>query len=127
LAVFTAIRFGGRQLVAVRAGLTTISVATVGIIDIEGLRDSKHKKVIALQFVAVTSKKIGEKAGAVSAAIDDLLYSCPACKTVYEIVRHRVRPPAEPVCAACQRDLPVADDSDWLTYRRTLPRFERTG
>jgi hypothetical protein len=75
--------------------------------------------------LAVTSKK--EKAGAVAAAMSDFLCFCATCKTVYEIVRHRVRPPAEPVCEVCQQDLPLADDGDWLTYRRTLPRFERTG
>jgi hypothetical protein len=38
-----------------------------------------------------------------------------------------VRPPTEPVCEACQQDLPIADDGDWLTYRRTMPRFAQTG
>jgi hypothetical protein len=44
LAVFSVGRFGGRQLVAVHAGSTAISVATVhiiGIIDIEGFRNFK--------------------------------------------------------------------------------------
>jgi hypothetical protein len=59
--------------------------------------------------------------------MSDLLCFCPTCKTVYEIVRHRVRPPAEPVCEVCQQDLSVADDGKWLTYRRALFRFERTG
>jgi hypothetical protein len=45
--------------------------------------------------------------------------------TIYELVRHRIRPPTEPVCEGCQQDLPVADDGDWLTYRRTSPQFER--
>lgn len=30
-------------------------------------------------------------------------------------------------CERCQQDLPVADEGDWLIYRRTHPRFERTG
>ena len=42
---------------------------------------------------------------------------CPICKAVYEVVRHHVRPPADPVCEACQQTLPVADGEDWLTYR----------
>ena len=52
----------------------------------------------------------------------DLLYPCPTCKTIYEIVRHHVRPPAEPICEICQRALALADGDDWLTARR----FERT-
>jgi hypothetical protein len=55
----------------------------------------------------------------------DFLYCCPNCKTMYEIVRHRVRPPAEPVCDVCQQDFPVADDGDWITYQRIRPRSER--
>jgi hypothetical protein len=42
---------------------------------------------------------------------------CPTCKTVYEVIRHHVRPPADPVCETCQQTLPVADGNDWLTYR----------
>jgi hypothetical protein len=45
------------------------------------------------------------------------LDACPICQTVYEIVRHHVRPPAEPVCETCQQVLPVADGDDGLTYR----------
>jgi predicted Zn finger-like uncharacterized protein len=41
---------------------------------------------------------------------------CPTCKTVYEVVRHHIRPPADPVCETCQQTLPVADGNDWLTY-----------
>ena len=55
----------------------------------------------------------------------DVLYFCPICKTVYEIVRHHIRPPAEPVCEGCQQELPIADDGDWLTYQRTRPLLER--
>ncbi len=44
---------------------------------------------------------------------------------IYEILRHRVRPPAEPVCEGCQRDLPVAEDGEWLTYRRTGRKWAR--
>jgi hypothetical protein len=58
--------------------------------------------------------------------MNDFLYFCPTCKAIYEIVRHRVRPPLEPVCDGCQEDLPIADDNgDWLTYRRMGRRFER--
>ena len=57
--------------------------------------------------------------------MNDFLYLCPNCKTIYEIVRHRVRPPTEPVCEECQQDLPVAEDGDWLTYQRMRHRFER--
>jgi predicted Zn finger-like uncharacterized protein len=42
---------------------------------------------------------------------------CPSCKTVYEVVRHHVRPPGDPVCETCQQILPVADGNDWLTYQ----------
>ena len=42
---------------------------------------------------------------------------CPTCKTVYEVVRQHVRPPADPVCETCQQALPVADGDDWLTYQ----------
>ena len=59
--------------------------------------------------------------------MNDFLYFCPTCKTIYEVVRHHVRPPTEPICERCQRDLPIAEEGDWLTYRRTRPRFERTG
>jgi hypothetical protein len=48
---------------------------------------------------------------------------CPSCKTVYELVRHHIRPPADPVCEACQQALPVADGNDWLTYRAIPSRF----
>jgi hypothetical protein len=58
--------------------------------------------------------------------MSDCLYFCPTCKTIYEIVRHRIRPPTEPICDGCQQDLPIADDNgDWLTYRRMGRRFER--
>ena len=57
--------------------------------------------------------------------MNDFLYFCPTCKTIYEIVRHRIRPPSEPVCEACQEYLPVADDGEWLIYRRTGSRFDR--
>ena len=42
---------------------------------------------------------------------------CPTCKTVYEVVRQHVRPPADPTCETCQQALPVADGNDWLTYQ----------
>jgi hypothetical protein len=58
-------------------------------------------------------------------AMNDFLYFCPTCKAIYEIDRHHIRPPAEPICEGCQQQLPVADDGDWLTYRRTRPRLER--
>jgi hypothetical protein len=58
-------------------------------------------------------------------AMDDFLYFCPTCKTIYEIVRHHIRPPAEPICEGCQQELPIAEDGEWLTYRRTQARFER--
>ena len=54
--------------------------------------------------------------------MNDFLYFCPTCKMIYEILRHRVRPPAEPVCEGCQQ---VAEDGEWLTYRRTGNRFDR--
>jgi hypothetical protein len=56
--------------------------------------------------------------------MNDLLCFCPTCKTIYEIDRHHIRPPTEPVCEECDQDLPVADDGEWLTYRRTGPRFD---
>ena len=31
-----------------------------------------------------------------SVTMTDLLYPCPKCKTIYEIVRHHVRPAVEP-------------------------------
>ena len=52
-----------------------------------------------------------------SAATTAPLEACSICHTVYEIVRHHVRPPAEPVCETCQKALPVANGNDWLTYR----------
>jgi len=54
-------------------------------------------------------------------AMNDFLYFCPTCKAIYEIDRHHIRPPAEPVCECCQQELPVADDGDWLTYRANPP------
>ena len=51
------------------------------------------------------------------------LDACRTCKTVYEVVRHHVRPPADPVCETCQQTLPVADGNDWLTYRVIRSRF----
>ena len=62
-----------------------------------------------------------------NAIMKDFLYFCPNCKTIYEIVHHRIRPPAEPICEGCQQMLPVAEDGEWLTYRRTVPRFDHTG
>jgi predicted Zn finger-like uncharacterized protein len=55
--------------------------------------------------------------------MNDFLIFCPACKTVYEIERHHVRPLAEPVCETCQQALPVADGNDWLTYRIIRSQF----
>src|SRR6516165_8574141 len=52
--------------------------------------------------------------------MNDFLYFCPTCKMIYEILRHRVRPPAEPVCDGCQQDLPVAEDGEWLTGQPAL-------
>lgn len=60
-----------------------------------------------------------------SAAMTDLLYPCPKCKTIYEIDRHHVRPAVEPVCEACQEALPLADGDDWLTYQRVSPKFKK--
>jgi hypothetical protein len=57
--------------------------------------------------------------------MNDFLYFCPTCRTIYEIVRHRIRPPAEPICWRCRQDLPIADEGDWLTYQQMRPRFER--
>jgi hypothetical protein len=57
-----------------------------------------------------------------SAATTAPLDACPICHTVYEIVRHHVRPPADPVCETCQQTLPIADGNDWLTYRIIRPR-----
>jgi hypothetical protein len=54
--------------------------------------------------------------------MNDFLYFCPTCKTIHEIVRHRVRPPAEPVCNVCEQDFPVAEDGDWLTYQQMSRR-----
>jgi hypothetical protein len=55
LAVFSASRFGVRQSVAVRAGSTTISVATVRIV---GIIDTNGKKtaLISAAFAAAASK-----------------------------------------------------------------------
>jgi hypothetical protein len=55
--------------------------------------------------------------------MNDYLIFCPACKTVYEIERHHVRPLDEPVCETCQQPLPVADGNDWLTYRIIRSQF----
>ena len=52
-----------------------------------------------------------------SSPMNDFLSFCPTCKVIYEVVRHHVRPPAEPICEGCQQDLPIADDSDLLTER----------
>jgi hypothetical protein len=64
-----------------------------------------------------------------SAAATASLDACPICHTIYEVVRHRLRPPAEPVCEICQRALPVADGNDWLTYRiiRSRVHASRSG
>ena len=35
--------------------------------------------------------------------MNDFLYFCPTCKVIYEILRHRVRPSAEPVCEGCHK------------------------
>jgi transposase-like protein len=59
--------------------------------------------------------------------MNDLPYLCPTCKTIYEIIRHRVRPAADPVCETCQQDFPVAENGDWLTYRLIPLDFKRTG
>jgi hypothetical protein len=60
-------------------------------------------------------------------AMNDILYFCPTCKTIYEIVRHRIRPPAQAICERCQEELPVAEDGTGLpTDGRTI-RFERAG
>ena len=48
----------------------------------------------------------------------DVLCACPTCKVLYQLVRHHLRPPAEPLCESCHQLLPVADEDDWLTYRR---------
>ena len=55
-------------------------------------------------------------------ADSDLLYPCSACRTIYEVVRHHVRPPADPLCEVCQQAFPFADGDDWLTYRRVVSR-----
>ena len=64
-----------------------------------------------------------------SAAETAALDACPICHTIYEVVRHHVRPPAEPVCETCQQALPVADGNDWLTYRliRSRVHVSRSG
>jgi hypothetical protein len=70
-----------------------------------------------------------ERASAMPAEIAAPLDACPICHTIYEIVRHHVRPPAEPVCETCQQVLPVADGNDWLTYRviRSHVHVRRSG
>jgi hypothetical protein len=62
--------------------------------------------------------------------MNDFLYFYLTCKTIYEIVRHRVRPPAEPVCEGCQqifRSLKTASGSptgapalDLTTQRKVI-------
>jgi hypothetical protein len=52
---------------------------------------------------------------------------CPTCKTVYEVVRHHVRPPSDPVCERCRQTLPIADGSDWLTYQVIRTGFVQDG
>jgi hypothetical protein len=47
----------------------------------------------------------------------EVLYSCPTCKTIFQIVRNHIRPPAEPLCDLCRHPLPLAEGDDWLTYR----------
>jgi hypothetical protein len=54
--------------------------------------------------------------GATEMPVAATLDVCPTCKTIYEVVRHHIRPPADPVCETCQQTLPVADNNDWLTY-----------
>ena len=49
-----------------------------------------------------------------------VLYPCSACRTIYKVVHHHVRPPADPHCEVCQEALPMADGDDWLTYQRVL-------
>lgn len=53
--------------------------------------------------------------------------ACPSCKTLYEVVRHHVRPPADPVCETCQQLLPLADGNDWLTYQAIRGRLHVSG
>jgi len=55
-------------------------------------------------------------------ADSELLYPCSACRAIYEVVRHHVRPPADPHCEVCQQELPMADGDDWLIYRRVASR-----
>jgi hypothetical protein len=52
----------------------------------------------------------------------DMLYACPTCKQIYQIVHHHLRPPAEPRCEICRQALPLADEADWLTYQRVNSR-----
>jgi hypothetical protein len=49
--------------------------------------------------------------------LSDIVCSCPTCKTIFEIVRNHIRPPGEPLCDVCQHPLPLAEGSEWLTYR----------
>ncbi len=59
-----------------------------------------------------------EGAGVRASSDTEVLYACPSCKTIYESVRHHLRPAVEPRCEICQQALPLADEDDWLTYRR---------
>ena len=51
------------------------------------------------------------------ASATDILYACPTCKGIYQIVRHHLPPPTEPRCEICRQALPLADEADWLTYQ----------
>lgn len=58
------------------------------------------------------------------APLTELLFFCPICETIHEVIRHHVRPVAEPRCDVCNHDLPAADGDDWLTYSRARLRSE---
>jgi hypothetical protein len=47
---------------------------------------------------------------------DDVIDTCPSCKTIYEVARRKVQPPTKPVCVACQQPLKAEDAGGWLTY-----------
>jgi hypothetical protein len=82
-----------------------------------------RRDALLCSFIEASAPRFAQHIAA-GYAMNDILYFCPTCKTIYEIVRHRIRPPAQAICERRQEELPVAEDGDWLTYRRTHHRFE---
>jgi hypothetical protein len=58
--------------------------------------------------------------------MNDFLYFCPSRKTIYEIVRHRVRPLTARFAGGAGKTFRLLTKANWLNYRQMRPRFERT-